>query len=62
MRNRSAAVLLAVLLVASASFLSAEAPGKTAGKAAGGQPGTAAELAKLKTRIAALEQAIARQR
>ena len=62
MRNRSAAVLLAVLLVASASFLSAEAPGKTAGKAAGGQPGTAAELAKLKTRIAVLEQAIARQR
>ena len=54
MRNRGAAVLLAVLLAAPAGFLP--------GEVAGGQPGTAAERARLKARIAALEQAIVRQR
>ena len=54
MRNRGAAVLLAVLLAAPPGFLP--------GEVAGGQPGTAAERARLKARIAALEQAIVRQR
>jgi hypothetical protein len=54
MRNRGAAVLLAVLLAAPPGFLPGEVPG--------GQPGTAAERARLKARIAALEQAIVRQR
>ena len=54
MKNRGAAVLLAVLLAAPVSFLPGEAPGE--------QPGTAAELARIKARIAALEQAVSRQR
>ncbi len=54
MKNRGAAVLLAVLLAAPVSFLPGEAPGE--------QPGTAAELARLKARIAALEQAVSRHR
>ena len=58
MRNRGAAVLLAVLLAAPAGFL----PGEVPGEVAGGQPGTAAERARLKARIATLEQAIVRQR
>ena len=58
MRNRGAAVLLAVLLAAPAGFL----PGEVPGEVAGGQPGTATERARLKARIAALEQAIVRQR
>ncbi len=54
MKNRGAAVLLAVLLAAPVSFLPGEAPGE--------QPATAAERARLKARIAALEQAVSRQR
>ena len=54
MKNRGAAVLLAVLLAAPVSFLPGEAPGE--------QPRTAAERARLKARIAALEQAVSRQR
>ena len=54
MKNSGAAVLLAALLATPASFLPGEAPGE--------QPGPAAELARLKARIATLEQAVSRQR
>ncbi|MEE3180478.1 MAG: hypothetical protein VX288_01100 [Planctomycetota bacterium] len=69
MRNRAEAwcakvflpgvlALLAVLLLAPAAYVPAEAPGDVAG----GPLSTAAELKKLKARIAALEEAISRRR